>query len=212
MLAKDLLHRANDHGVRVALHEDRLRMTAARKPPEDLLAELRRRKLEIVAFLSRGPAESPSAIQPATAGAPLDVATVASPVDTRLSRIWHGEDYKAVFDERAAIAEFDGGLTRSQAEERAVEFCIATWLNRRPAESAAGHCAWCGRPETTGAAVVPFGVGEHHTWLHPSCWPTWHRRRRADALAAVRSFGIPVPVAAQPTEGDAEGQRRCQDG
>jgi hypothetical protein len=198
--------------MQIALHEDRLRMTAARKPPDDLLDDLRQHKAEIIALLSRRPAESPSATQPVTAGAPLDVAAVASPVDIRLSKFWHGEDYKALFDERAAIAEFDGGLTRSQAEERAVEFCIAMWLNRRPAESAPGHCAWCGRPEAPGGAVVPIGVGDFHTWLHPRCWPAWHRRRRADALAALRSMGIPVPGLPQPPAHGMAAERRYLDG
>jgi hypothetical protein len=208
----DVLRLARDHNIQLELHGDRVRMTALRKPPDDLLAELRGHKAEIIALLSRGPAESSGAIQRATADAPLDVAAVASPVDIRLSKLWHGEDYKALFDERAAIAEFDGGLTRSTAEEGAVEFCVAMWLNRRPADSAAGHCAWCGNPESTVAAVVPFGVGEHHTWLHPRCWPAWHRRRRANALAALRSMGIPVPGLPQPPERNAAAERRYLDG
>jgi hypothetical protein len=86
------------------------------------------------------------------------------------------------------------------------------WLNRRPAESAAGHCAWCGCPESAGAAVVPFGVGEHHAWLHPRCWPAWYRRRRADALAALRSFGIPVPVVPPPFERNTAAELHYQTG
>jgi hypothetical protein len=83
--------------------------------------------------------------------------------------------------------------------------------DHHPSSSPVGHCAWCGQPEAGGAAVVPFGVGERHTWLHPHCWPAWHRRRRADALAALRSFGIPVPVAAH-TERDTAAGRRYQAG
>jgi hypothetical protein len=63
------------------------------------------------------------------------------------------------------------------------------------------------QPESTDAAVAPFGVGERHTWLHPHCWPAWYRGRRADAFAALRSFGIPVPVAAHTERDTAAGRQ-----
>lgn len=34
---------------------------------------------------------------------------------------WGEEDWKALYDERAGIVEFDGGLTRAEAEARARE-------------------------------------------------------------------------------------------
>jgi hypothetical protein len=105
---------------------------------------------------------------------------------------WGAADYRALFDERAAIAEFDGGSTRLEAEARALQFVIVEWLNRHPASSPAGQCAWCGRAEASGSAIVPFGTGDHHSWLHAQCWPAWHRRRQADAHAELRAFGLPV--------------------
>jgi len=44
---------------------------------------------------------------------------------------WSGEDWRAFFDERAGIAEFDGGLPRLEAEARAYACCVAEWLNRK---------------------------------------------------------------------------------
>ena len=38
------------------------------------------------------------------------------------------EDWKVLFDERVRIAEFDGGLPRSEAEALAVEICVIEWL------------------------------------------------------------------------------------
>jgi hypothetical protein len=38
----------------------------------------------------------------------------------RSARPWSMEDWQACFDERAAIAEFDGGLSRAEAEELAI--------------------------------------------------------------------------------------------
>ena len=56
---------------------------------------------------------------------------------------------------------------------------------------------------SVGAAVVPFGVGEQHAWLYPCCWPAWHRHRRADALAALRAFGLPASEMACEPDGAA---------
>jgi hypothetical protein len=131
-----------------------------------------------------------------------DLARHKAKVIELLGRRWppsNAEDWLALFHERAAVLEFDGHLPPSEAEARALEDCLIHWLHQHPASSPAGQCAWCGRPEATGAAVVPFGVGERHAWLHPRCWPAWCRRRRADALAALRSFAIPVPVDPQLT-------------
>jgi hypothetical protein len=205
MLAVDVLRRAGDYGVQAALHENRLRLTAPRKPPDDLLAELRGHKAEIIAFLSRP--EELTAID--TEGREFETGklAVASPADGGKKSPWDATDYKALFDERVAILQFDGGIVHSEAEARATEHCVVEWLNRHPSSSPAGHCAWCGQPEAGGAAVVPFGTGDHHTWLHPRCWPAWYQRRRADALAALRSFCIPVPAAAR-TERDTTAGRQ----
>jgi hypothetical protein len=69
----DVIRRAIDYGVQVALHGDRLRMTAPRKLPDDLLAELRRHKAEIIAFLSHRPAEGVTSAEVIEAGRPCDV-------------------------------------------------------------------------------------------------------------------------------------------
>jgi hypothetical protein len=194
-VAFDMLRRAQEHGLEIVLlGSDRLRWRAKREPPSELLAELRQYKTEIIAFLSRPSAEGLTA---AEAGRQFEIgklpAPAAAPADAGKSRPWDATDYKALFDERTAILQFEGRMIRSEAEARAVEHCVTEWLNRHPSSSPAGHCVWCGNPEPTGAAVVPFGVGERHAWLHPRCWPAWYRRRRADALAALRAFGIPVP-------------------
>jgi hypothetical protein len=103
---------------------------------------------------------------------------------------WSAEDWRARFDERAGFLEHDGGLLRNQAELQAFEHCIVEWLNANPCSSPAGRCTWCGKPETPGAMVLPFGVGERHAWIHAECWPAWHQSRRAEAAIALRSMDI----------------------
>jgi hypothetical protein len=207
-VALDMLRRADALGLQIEVQGgDRLRWKAKRQPPPaDLLAELRQHKAEIIAILSSAPAKGPTPVKVTPAGRRFEAgkpSTMAAlPVESGKPKPWDAADYKALFDERAAIFEFDGGLTRSEAEMKAIEYCVTEWLNRHPTSSPAGYCSWCGKPESPGATIIPFGVGERHIWLHPLCWPAWHRWRRADALASLRVFGFAVSVAALPTERD----------
>jgi len=115
------------------------------------------------------------------------------PVDPANGRAdWTAEDWRARFDERAGFLEHDGGLVRIEAEVQAFKHCIVEWLNANPISSPAGRCAWCGKSETPGAMVLPFGAGEHHAWLHADCWLAWHQSRRAEAARALRRMGIAV--------------------
>jgi hypothetical protein len=65
---------------------------------------------------------------------------------------------------------------------------IIEWLNRHPAPSPSGRCAWCGQIESPDAVVVPFGTATgSHAWLHPECWPDWHKARREQARRALQA-------------------------
>ena len=106
---------------------------------------------------------------------------------------WSADDWLAFFDERAGVAEFDGGLPRAEAERQAFEACIVEWLNRSfaPSDPAAG-CAACGGPETAREPLLPCGGGVAHVWLHSGCWGVWMDRRRAEAIAALAGHGVGV--------------------
>jgi hypothetical protein len=64
---------------------------------------------------------------------------------------WSAEDWLLFFEERAAIVEFDGRLSRTEADAQALACCIVEWLNRDPAPSAPGRCAWCCQAESKDA-------------------------------------------------------------
>ncbi len=79
-----------------------------------------------------------------------------------------GEEWLAYFDERAGVAEFDGGLPRSAAEAQAFACCVAEWLNRNPARSMSGGSSReCGGPDRPGDPLLPYGTDAGgHVWLH----------------------------------------------
>ena len=107
----------------------------------------------------------------------------------RPGRDWSAEDWQVFFDERAGIIEFDGRLSRTEAEAQALACCIVEWLNRNPTPSAPGRCAWCGQAESRDAAVLPYGP-EPGTWLHAECWPAWQEVRRSQATEALMRMGV----------------------
>jgi len=84
---------------------------------------------------------------------------------------WSGEDWQDLFEERAAVAEHCGRMTRQAAEASALSCCVAEWLRRNPVRSLPGICAACGldrgwlQPYVTD--LNPIDIG--HTWLHQAC-------------------------------------------
>jgi hypothetical protein len=125
--------------------------------------------------------------------------------------VWLASDWVAFSDERAGIAEFDGGLPRAEAEVRAFECCVAEWLSRNlpaPTDPDRG-CARCNEPETQAAVIVPFLAGAGAVWLHHECWPRWYAGRKAMACAALAKMAI-AALAAVSAAGAVKQRRRRQ--
>ena len=97
--ANDALKAARAAGIILAVDGEDSVLEAASMPPAAVLDALSQKKAEIVALL-----------RPGRVG-------------------WSSEDWQAFFDERAGIAEFDGGLPRPQAEAQAFVCCVVEWLN-----------------------------------------------------------------------------------
>ncbi len=85
----DIIAQVRAAGGRVMIIEDRLKVRAPLPLPDKLVAELRLHMAEVMAFLQ----------------------------DRKAA--WTPEDWRAFFDERAGIAEHDGGLLRADAERQA---------------------------------------------------------------------------------------------
>ena len=156
MSAAEALKAARDAGIELALDGDDLVLSAASAPAPAVLDVLSRHKAGIVALL-----------RPGRDG-------------------WSAEDWQVYFDERAGIAEFDGGLPRAEAEARAFECCVVEWLNRNPVCSPPGRCLRCGGREDTHDKLLPYGTEPTgHAWLHSLCWEAWHANRKAKAVAIL---------------------------
>jgi hypothetical protein len=170
MSAAGALKSARALGIRVRIDGDALELEAAAPPPPAVIDLLSRHKADILRLL-----------RPANDG-------------------WSPDDWQVLFEERAAIAEFDGGLSMHEAEKRAFAYCLTEWLNRSPAPSAPGRCVVCGGGERP-CELVPFGTDTSgHAWLHRVCWPAWRKAREMEAITALASMGISLE-GLSPTQG-----------
>ena len=88
---------------------------------------------------------------------------------------------KALFNERAAIAERDGGYPLLAAELIAFEDCLAQWLCANPPHCTdSSVCLHCGKPLEEGTVVPVTVVGDagRRGALHTICAGRWRSLRR----------------------------------
>jgi hypothetical protein len=161
MNAAEVLQAARDAGIQVKIDGADLLLKASAPPPAAVLDGLSQHKARILALLR------------------------PTKVD------WAADDWRAFFDERAAVVEIDGGLSRAQANAQAFECCVIEWLNRNPARSPPGRCLACGDREHGYDPLLPYGLEPSgHAWLHSHCWEAWHVARKREALAALKAMGL----------------------
>ncbi|MEQ8745527.1 hypothetical protein [Pyruvatibacter sp.] len=161
MSAASALQAARDAGIGLHVDGVDLVLEASAPPSAAILDSLARHKADLIILL-----------QPGNNG-------------------WSDEDWRALYDERVGIAEFDGGLPRPEAEALAFEFCVVEWLNRTFERSPAESCLACGGGDRAHDALLPHGVDPTgHVWLHSRCWPSWQAGRRVDAVIALKAMGI----------------------
>jgi hypothetical protein len=155
MNAAQALKAAHATGIHVAIDGDDLVLEALAPPWPALLSLLKHHKAGILALL-----------QPRKDG-------------------WTAEDWHALFEERAAIGEYESGLSQHRAEANAFKACIVTWLNQNLVISPGGFCVHCGAGNQPYDALLPYGTTPPGAaWLHGGCWPAWSRARQAQATDA----------------------------
>lgn len=98
---------------------------------------------------------------------------------------WTSEDWRDYFEERAAIREHDGGLSRPDAEAGALADCAARWRALNPlSASESCTCVHCGRD----GADTPVLARGGHAWLHSACWEPMNAARDELARQAVTTI------------------------
>jgi hypothetical protein len=163
--ALDLLEQARRYGVEIRAKGDKLKLKAPKAPPPDLLERLRASKPAILAALS----------EPAPA--------------------WSADNWRVFFDERAGIAEFDGGLSRQEAEALAYETCLMHWVNTSPPDHAKdGTCPCCGKEIIGNAGIPVLRPPGGNIWLHEGCHSRWLLRRRTEAKKTLIAMSINPPA------------------
>jgi hypothetical protein len=165
MSGAEALSRARAAGIQVVLDGDHLALEASAPPSGAVLDLLARHKAEILTLL-----------RPGNDG-------------------WSGEDWREFFEEHACMAEFDGGLSRDNAEVRAFSRCVGEWLYRNPNRTPSGRCDHCGEPE---GMLLPYLTGYSHshpghTWLHLECSQDWHHMRLKRVVSRLVALGVRRP-------------------
>ena len=161
MSAASALRAVRDTGIGLHVDGVGLVLKASVPPPTAILDLLSRHKADLIALLRSG------------------------------DDGWSVEDWHALYDERAGIAEFGHGLARPEAEALAFECCVVEWLNRTFERSPPGSCLACRGTDSAHDALLPHGVEPTgYVWLHSRCWGARHACRKADAVTALKSTGI----------------------
>ena len=157
MRAAEILRTARHTGIQLRVEGNDLVLEAAAAPSPGLLELLASHKSEIMAL-----------VRPTAGG-------------------WSGEDWQAFYEERAAIAEHDGGFQRLEAELVALEECVDRWLvTHPPAMAPRATCLHCGVVVEEGNSAVSIAcTSQSLAKLHKTCAPRWLNNRKWEARRTI---------------------------
>jgi hypothetical protein len=163
-------------GGTVRRQGDRLIVRAGPVPvPGELVERLRAAKPEIMAALAKAPTppqQTPPA--PERAG-------------------WDAADWRAFYDERAAIREHDGKRPRVEAERLAWGETLVEWHKANASPPPAWQCAGCLRPIGGAPAMTLPDAARVHDVAGYACLIAYGKRWRATAAKGLVGMGIEPP-------------------
>ena len=146
---------------------------------KDHLARVKDLKRGKAPAAEMGPAEPPEAVAPPG-------------TELALSPEWSVADWRAFYDERAAIREFDGQRPRAEAERLAWGELQNEWHRRHGERTPSWQCAGCREP-ISGQPVFAFPDGARaHDDL--TCIAAYGKRWRSAATAALVKLGLRLPA------------------
>jgi hypothetical protein len=99
-------------------------------------------------------------------------------------------EWREYFDERAGVAEYDGGMSRAEAERQAFEVCVVKWMSfNPPAHYDLGTCPNCYLPAVPETASLPVLIPRGgHIWIHANCLESWQAGRRQEAIRCLKTM------------------------
>jgi hypothetical protein len=108
---------------------------------------------------------------------------------------WSADDWRLYYLERAAIREYDGHLSREEADRRAWRETANRWWHEHGSRSAQGVCCGCGKPVSIKDAIpLPHDQRVHDA----DCMAAFGRKWLKEAAEALARFGIPAPHGYEP--------------
>jgi hypothetical protein len=139
-------------------------------------------------------AEAASALQKCDTTAAQQVLAEDEAPHSHLDR--DAETWRADFEERAAILEFELGLSREEADRQAFIYAVEKWLvsHPEPPREVWRGCAHCLDDDAEASPLITLPVRGGTTVLHAGCVTAWQAYRGADAESALMRMGI-VPAA-----------------
>jgi hypothetical protein len=168
-------------GATVSRDGDRLIIRAGPVPvPAEMVARLRAVKSKLLAEISRSSAPR----------------TRARPEPERAG--WDAANWRAFYDERAAIREYDGKRPRGEAERLAWGETLAEWHKANASPPPSWQCAGCGEPLSGAQTMTLPDAARVHDVAGYGCLIAYGKRWRAIAARGLAAIGI------EPPGGDAQ--------
>jgi hypothetical protein len=115
-------------------------------------------------------------------------------MDAILAAETESDRWRRVLTEKTDAITTIRGLSRPDAEREAFQHVLMEFLNATHPNTDPIRCAYCGKPETSDATLLPFGWDERHSWLHRDCWEPWRVKRRVNAEDDLARLGVVRPA------------------
>jgi hypothetical protein len=161
MSVAETIRMAEASGIRLGVEGADLILDADLEPPVDVVNAICRHKAEIIELLALS------------------------------GDRWTADDWQALYDERAAIAEYERGASREVAEATAFEVCVVRWLDSHPpSQDDLDCCVHCGEQMDELDAISYLTGDGGDVWMHGQCHPAWTERRRKQAVEALAGLGL----------------------
>jgi hypothetical protein len=114
-------------------------------------------------------------------------------IDAFLNAETAPDRWRRLFAEKIETVVKMCGLPHPDAEAEAFRHILTEYLNETLRGTDPRVCAHCRGPDLPLTPILPFGVGNQHSWLHQRCRDRWADRRRAEAVATLAGMGIAEP-------------------